>query len=202
MYAVIESGGKQYRVAVGDRLKVESLKLDPGSKLDLDKVLFLADGDDIKVGDPYVGGKVQATVVGHGRGAKIRVFKLRRRKNSRQRAGHRQNFTELEIVSIDGKSAKAAAKPAKETTAKKPPVKDVQEKAAETAAEAPAPEAKPEKVAAKKATTKKTTAKKATVKKTAAKKATTKKAPAKKATKKTKSTAAKSKTTKKATKKS
>ena len=106
MYAVIESGGKQYRVAVGDRVKVESLNLDPGSKLDLEKVLFLADGSDIKVGAPYVSTQVEAKVVGHGRGDKVRIFKLRRRKNSRQRAGHRQNFTSLEIVSIDGKAVK------------------------------------------------------------------------------------------------
>ena len=104
MYAVIESGGKQYKVAIGDRLKVESLDLDPGASVDLESVLFLADGDDIKVGSPYVGSTVKATVVGHGRGEKIRIFKMRRRKNSRQRTGHRQNFTELEIVSIDGKS--------------------------------------------------------------------------------------------------
>ena len=108
MYAVIESGGKQYRVAVGDRLKVESLNLDPGSKLNLEKVLFLADGNDIGVGTPYVSTRVEALVVGHGRGKKVRIFKLRRRKNSRQRVGHRQNFTELEIVSIDGKAAKAS----------------------------------------------------------------------------------------------
>lgn len=110
MYAVIESGGKQYRVAVGDRVKVESLKLDPGSTLNLEKVLFLADGDDIKVGAPYVRSHVEATVLGHGRGEKVRIFKLRRRKNSRQRAGHRQSFTELEIISIDGNSTRPVAK--------------------------------------------------------------------------------------------
>jgi large subunit ribosomal protein L21 len=108
MYAVIESGGKQYRVAIGDRLKVESLKLDPGSSVDLEKVLLLADGGEVRVGSPYVGSKVEATVVEHGRGDKVRIFKLRRRKNSRTRAGHRQNYTELEIVSIDGKKAEPA----------------------------------------------------------------------------------------------
>ena len=119
MYAVIESGGKQYRVSVGERLKVESLKLDAGSTLNLDKVLFLADGDAIEVGTPYVGSHVVAKVVGHGRGEKIRILKLRRRKNSRQRAGHRQNFTELEIVSIDGKSKVPTAKPAKKAVPSK-----------------------------------------------------------------------------------
>ena len=104
MYAVIESGGKQHRVTVGDRLRVESLKLDPGSKLSLDKVLLVAEQGDVKVGSPYLGSKVEATVVGHGRGEKVRIFKLRRRNNSRQQAGHRQDYTELEIVSIDGKT--------------------------------------------------------------------------------------------------
>ena len=112
MYAVIESGGKQYKVAIGDRLKVESLDVDPGTSVDLESVLFLADGDDIKVGSPYVGSTVTAKVVGHGRGEKIRIFKMRRRKNSRQRTGHRQNFTELEIISIDGRTAKPAEQPA------------------------------------------------------------------------------------------
>ena len=112
MYAVIESGGKQYKVAIGDRLKVESLNLDPGSSVDLEKVLFLADGDEVRVGSPYVGSKIEATVVGHGRGDKVRIFKMRRRKNSRTQAGHRQNYTELEIVSIDGKSAESSAKTA------------------------------------------------------------------------------------------
>lgn len=111
MYAVIESGGKQYKVAIGDRLKVETLKLDPGASVDLEQVLFLADGDDIKVGSPYVGSAVTAKVLGHGRGEKIHVFKMRRRKNSRQRTGHRQNFTEIEIVSIDGKTAEPTAEP-------------------------------------------------------------------------------------------
>ena len=116
MYAVIESGGKQYRVAVGDRVKVESLNLDAGSKLNLEKVLFLADRDEIRIGAPYVGTHVEATVIGHGRGEKVRIFKLRRRKNSRQRAGHRQNFTELEIISIDGKAAKPADKARRKAT--------------------------------------------------------------------------------------
>ena len=73
MYAVIESGGKQYKVAIGDRLKVVSLDLDPGVSVDLDSVLFLADGNDIKVGSPYVGSTVKATVVGHGRGTLVRI---------------------------------------------------------------------------------------------------------------------------------
>ena len=128
MYAVIESGGKQYRVAVGDRLQVESLNLDPGSKLNLEKVLFLADDNDISVGAPYVSTRVEAKVVGHGRGTKVRILKLRRRKNSRQRAGHRQNFTELEIVSIDGKKATANDK----TTKSKASSQDIAEDTKDT----------------------------------------------------------------------
>lgn len=110
MYAVIESGGKQYRVAVGDRVKVESLKAEPGAEVQLDNVLLVADGDKIDVGSPYTGGSVSATVVEHGRGRKVRILKFRRRQNSRTHAGHRQNYTELEITGIGGKTA-GAAKP-------------------------------------------------------------------------------------------
>lgn len=112
MYAVIESGGKQYRVAVGDRVKVESLKAEPGAEVQLDNVLLVADGDKIDVGSPYTGASVSATVVEHGRGRKVRILKFRRRQNSRTHAGHRQNYTELEITGIGGKTA-GAAKPAK-----------------------------------------------------------------------------------------
>lgn len=122
MYAVIESGGKQYRVAVGDRVKVESLKAEPGAEVQLEKVLLVADGDEIEVGSPYTGASVGARVVGHGRGKKIRILKFRRRQNSRTHAGHRQNYTELEITSIGGKTSapkKAAEKPAAKKTKKK-----------------------------------------------------------------------------------
>ena len=105
MYAVIESGGKQYRVAVGDRLKVESLKADAGATVALDKVLVVADTDDVQIGAPHLDGvTVEAKVVGHGRGDKIRVFKMKRRKDYRRTYGHRQNFTELEIMSIGGET--------------------------------------------------------------------------------------------------
>ena len=165
MYAVIESGGKQYRVAVGDRLKVETLRLEPGSKLSLEKVLMIADEGDIQLGGPYLGSKVEATVIGHGRGEKVRVFKLRRRKNSRQQAGHRQNFTELEIVTIAGKSvAKASKKTAK--------------KAHKTSNAKSAKQASEEGRVSKKVSGKKVT------KKTAGTERTTKKAKAKKTTKK------------------
>lgn len=116
MYAVIESGGKQYRVAVGDRVKVESLRAEPGAEVQLDHVLLVADGDKVEMGSPYIGTAVSARVVEHGRGPKVRILKFRRRQNSRTHAGHRQNYTELEITGIGGKSgkkpAKTAAKPA------------------------------------------------------------------------------------------
>ena len=106
MYAVIKTGGKQYRVAVGDVLRVESLQAEPGSTIELDDILMVADGDDVKAGsDVAKGTTVSASVRGHGRGDKVRVYKFRRRKNYRLTQGHRQNYTELEITAIGGKNA-------------------------------------------------------------------------------------------------
>lgn len=104
MYAVIVTGGKQYRVAVGDVLRVEKLSADAGASLNLDQVLMVADGDDIRLGGPVLSGaSVSATVKSHGRGDKIRIFKMRRRKHYRKHAGHRQDYTEIEITGISGK---------------------------------------------------------------------------------------------------
>ena len=101
MYAVIQTGGKQYRVAEGDVLRVEKLAADEGAGVELDKVLMVADGDDIKVGTPYVeGGRVTATVQSHGRGGKVKIVKFRRRKHHLKRQGHRQWYTELKITGI------------------------------------------------------------------------------------------------------
>lgn len=101
MYAVIETGGKQYRVTEGQTLKVEKLAADEGATIDMDKVLMVANGDDIKVGAPYVaGGKVTATIKAHGRGQKVMIIKFRRRKHSRKTQGHRQSYTEIEITGI------------------------------------------------------------------------------------------------------
>ncbi len=101
MYAVIETGGKQYRVTEGQYLKVEKLGLEEGATVELDKVLMVADGDDIKVGAPYVtGGVVTAKVKSVGRGKKVRIIKFRRRKHSRKTQGHRQSYTEIEITGI------------------------------------------------------------------------------------------------------
>jgi large subunit ribosomal protein L21 len=103
MYAVIETGGKQYRVTEGQTLRVEKLGAEVGANVDMDKILMVANGDDIKIGKPYVdGGKVTATIKSHGRGEKVRIIKFRRRKHSRKTQGHRQSYTELEITGIAG----------------------------------------------------------------------------------------------------
>lgn len=101
MYAIIKTGGKQYRVAVGDNLKVESLNAEVGSQVTLSEVLAVSDGNELKVGAPFVeGASVTATVVSNGRHDKVRIFKMRRRKHSIKSAGHRQNYTELKIETI------------------------------------------------------------------------------------------------------
>ena len=101
MYAVIQTGGKQYRVSQGDTLRVEKLGAAEGAEVGLDKVLMVADGDDIRVGTPYLtGGKVTATVKSHGRGKKVKIVKFKRRKQYLKRQGHRQSYTELEITGI------------------------------------------------------------------------------------------------------
>ena len=103
MYAVIKTGGKQYRVSAGEKLKVESIAADVGAEIVLDQVLFLGSGEEVTMGAPLVNGAaVTARVVGHGRGDKIRIFKMRRRKHYRKTQGHRQNFTEIEIIGISG----------------------------------------------------------------------------------------------------
>ena len=101
MYAVIKTGGKQYKVAAGGKLKVESLPVEVGGEVEIKDVLMVADGEDVKVGTPMVAGaSVKATVLSHGRGDKIHIFKMRRRKHYRKSQGHRQNFTEIRIDGI------------------------------------------------------------------------------------------------------
>lgn len=101
MYAVIQTGGKQYRVSEGTTLRVEKIAADEGASIEIDKVLMVADGDDIKVGAPYVeGGKVTATVKAHGKGRKVRIIKFKRRKHHLKRQGHRQAYTEIEVTGI------------------------------------------------------------------------------------------------------
>lgn len=103
MYAVIKTGGKQYRVAEGTVLKVERLDVAAGESLDISDVLLIANGEEMKVGAPMIeGAKVTAEIISHGRGAKIKIIKFKRRKHHRKQMGHRQWFTELKITSIAG----------------------------------------------------------------------------------------------------
>jgi len=102
MYAVIKTGGKQYKVAPGEKLKIEQIPADVGSQVVLDQVLLVANGDAVTVGKPLVtGAKVAATVVAQGRHDKVRIFKMRRRKHYMKRQGHRQNYTEIQIDAIN-----------------------------------------------------------------------------------------------------
>jgi large subunit ribosomal protein L21 len=101
MYAIIKSGGKQYRVKQGEQVRVEALVAEVGSTVSLGEVLLVGTGDGVKVGAPLVSGaKVTATVVSHGRGDKVKIFKLRRRKHYQKTQGHRQSYTELRIDDI------------------------------------------------------------------------------------------------------
>ena len=103
MYAVIKTGGKQYKVAAGEKLKIESLGVEVGEQVTLDQVLMVVDGANVSIGSPTVAGaKVEATVLGHGRGKKVKIFKLRRRKHYKRQQGHRQNYTEVVIGDITG----------------------------------------------------------------------------------------------------
>ena len=103
MYAVIRSGGKQYRVTPGEKLKVETLPADVGAEVVLDQVLMIGEGESVRLGQPILAGAtVKAIVVGHGRGEKVTIFKMRRRKHYQKHQGHRQNYTELKIDSIVG----------------------------------------------------------------------------------------------------
>ncbi|GLR12650.1 50S ribosomal protein L21 [Chitinimonas sp. PSY-7] len=101
MYAVVKTGGKQYKVAIGEKLKVEQIAADIDAQIVLEEVLMVVDGEAVSVGTPLVAGAtVKATVVAHGRGEKVRIFKMRRRKHYQKRQGHRQNFTEIRIDAI------------------------------------------------------------------------------------------------------
>ncbi|HXY06126.1 MAG TPA: 50S ribosomal protein L21 [Burkholderiaceae bacterium] len=101
MFAVIKTGGKQYRVSAGDRVKVEALPSEVGQQVTLSEVLAVGEGNQVRVGSPRLdGAAVVATVLAHGRHPKVRIFKMRRRKHFQKHAGHRQNFTEIRIDSI------------------------------------------------------------------------------------------------------
>jgi len=101
MYAVIKTGGKQYRVQVGEKLKVEKLDMEAGNELVIDQVLMVSNNDQVSVGSPLISGaKVNATVLSQGRHDKIRIFKMRRRKHYQKHQGHRQYYTEIQITGI------------------------------------------------------------------------------------------------------
>lgn len=104
MYAVIKTGGKQYRVVAGERLKVEKLVAEVGNVVTLDKILMIANGDVITIGSPLIAGAtINATVLSHGRGDKVMIFKFRRRKHYRKTQGHRQSYTEIQVGDISAK---------------------------------------------------------------------------------------------------
>ena len=101
MYAVIKTGGKQYRVTNGLKLKVEQIPADGGAEVTLDQVLMAGEGESVKIGAPFLAGAtVKATVISHGRHDKVKIFKMRRRKHYQKHQGHRQNYTELRIDAI------------------------------------------------------------------------------------------------------
>ncbi|MDR2926574.1 MAG: 50S ribosomal protein L21 [Azoarcus sp.] len=101
MYAVIKTGGKQYRVAAGEKIKVEQIPADVGSKITLDQVLMVGEGESVKIGTPVISGAtVTASVLSHGRHDKVKIFKMRRRKHYQKHQGHRQNYTEIRIEAI------------------------------------------------------------------------------------------------------
>jgi large subunit ribosomal protein L21 len=163
MYAVFRSGGKQYRAAKGDVLRLEKIDGDEGATVKFDQVLLVGEGSDIRVGSPtLLGSTVSAKVVRQGKSRKVPVVKFKRRQNYLRQGSHRQFFTEVEITGITGTSAKKAAAKA-----------DATDK--EAAAEAPAKKKTAKKVA-KKAAAKKPAAKKTAAKKTASKKTAKKKA--------------------------
>ena len=207
MYAVVNSGGKQYKVQQGEVLKVEKIAGDVGSPVTFDRVLLFSDGENVSIGQPVLDSVlVEGHIVEQGKAKKVIVFKYKRRKRFRRKRGHRQEFTAVRIDSIRAKGAKAPkAEPkaeakveVKEPVAKKEaPKKEAPEKAVakeaapkkEAAKKTEAKKAAPKKETAKKVAPKKEAAKKAapkkeTAKKAAAKKAAPKKAAAKKETKK------------------
>jgi large subunit ribosomal protein L21 len=103
MYAVIATGGKQYRVAEGDVVRIEKLTAEPGADVEFDKVLLVGQGSQVKVGAPFLdGGKVTATVQSHGKGGKVRIVKFRRRKHYLRQGTHRQPYTDVKITGIQG----------------------------------------------------------------------------------------------------
>ena len=164
MYAVFRSGGKQYRAAKGDVLRVEKIDGEEGATVNFDEVLLVGEGADVKVGSPTVdGSSVSAKVLRQGKSRKVPVVKFKRRQNYLRQGSHRQFFTEVEITGISASGAKKAAPANKEASAR--------DEAADKPAEKKVERKKSAKMAAKKAPAKKAAAKKAPAKKAAKKKA-------------------------------
>jgi len=165
MYAVFRSGGKQYRAAKGDVLRLEKIEAEEGATVSFDDVLLIGEGADIKVGNPVLSGSsVSGKVLRQGKSKKVSVVKFKRRQNYLRQGSHRQFFTEVEITDIGGTAKKKAAPKKTEEAAEKPAAKSEGDKK----------KAAPK----KKATAKKTTSKKPAAKKAASKKTTTKKSSA------------------------
>jgi len=161
MYAVFRTGGKQYRAAKGDVLRLEKIEADEGASVQFDDVLLIGEGKDIKVGNPVLSGSsVSAKVLRQGKSKKVSVVKFKRRQNYLRQGSHRQFFTEVEITGISGSGAKKAA-PAKEEAAKPAAKKATKKKVAKKPAAKKAAKPATKKKAAKKPAAKKKAAKKA-----------------------------------------
>jgi large subunit ribosomal protein L21 len=174
MYAVFRTGGKQYRAAKGDVLRLEKIEAEEGATVSFDDVLLIGEGADIKVGNPVLSGtSVSGKVLRQGKSKKVSVVKFKRRKNYLRQGSHRQFFTEVEITAIGTSAKKAAPKKAEEAAEKPAPKKAAAKKATKkppSGDKAAPKKAAPKKAAAKKTATKKPAAKKKAAKKTAAKK--------------------------------
>ena len=169
MYAVFRTGGKQYRAAKGDVLRLEKIEAEEGTTISFDDVLLVGEGADIKVGNPIIpGSSVSGKVLRQGKSKKVSVVKFKRRKNYLRQGSHRQFFTEVEITAISASGGKKAAPKAEKAAA--PAAKKAAPKKAAPEKKAAPKKAAPKKTAAKKTATKKPAAKKKAAKKTAAKK--------------------------------
>ena len=168
MYAVFRTGGKQYRAAKGDVLRLEKIEADEGATVQFDDVLLIGEGSDIQVGNPLIaGGSVSGKVLRQGKSKKVSVVKFKRRQNYLRQGSHRQFFTEVEITDINAKGGAKKAAPKKDADEKPAAKKATKKKAAKKPA---AKKKATKKAATKKAATKKPAAKKKAAKKTAAKK--------------------------------
>lgn len=124
MYAVIETGGKQYRVQEGDIITIEKIKAEVGEAVAFDKVLVLSDGKDVKVGTPYLDAAVTGSVVEHGKGQKVIIFKYKAKKDYRKKQGHRQPYTMVKIESLTGAAPKKEEAPKAAAAEEKAEVKE------------------------------------------------------------------------------